>query len=330
MASDELNFVKLSLENGGSIHPLVIPIEDLRGPALTNASVYLDGDTVRVNLRNINYTLYHAEKRRFQHHWGPLVYIHPENDLHLRTWNYMCELDDNMRIVRYDRVDTSKFPDKELWEFVGLEDARIVRWDGKLYITGVRRDLDTIGTGRMELFEIEVTEDSVKQINQWRIPTPGANDSYCEKNWMPITDMPFHYVKWTNGTEVVKFDTETGACERVLVTDWKDLGCIDLRGGSQVIPMGEDYRFCLNHETYLLRSEQDRKDAVYRHRFTVWDKNWNIVKVSKQFSFLMGSIEFGVGMTEYKDDYLMTFGYQDNAAYLLRAPKTFVESFIFE
>ena len=43
----------------------------------------------------------------------------------------------------------------------------------------------------------------------------------------------------------------------------------------------------------------------------------------------MGAIEFAVGMTAYKDDYLMTFGYQDNAAYLLRAPKEFVESFIF-
>lgn len=329
MAVDEINFVKLALENGGSIHPLIIPSEDLSGPALTNPSVYLDGDTVRVNLRNINYTLYHAEKKRFQHQWGPLVYIHPESDMHLRTWNYMCELDDNMRINRYNRVDTSSFPDKELWEFVGLEDARIVRWEGRLFITGVRRDLDTVGTGRMEMFEIEVTEDSVKQINQWRIPTPGANDSYCEKNWMPITDMPFHYVKWTNGTEVVKFDPDTGACERVLVTEWRDLGTADLRGGSQVIPLKDDYHFCLNHETFLLRSEQDRKDAVYRHRFTVWDKDWNIIKVSKQFGFLMGSIEFAVGMTPYKDDYLMTFGYQDNAAYLLRAPKSFVENFIF-
>lgn len=329
MAVDEINFVKLALENGGSIHPLVIPVEDLRGPGITNPCVYLDGDTVRVNLRNINYTLYHAEKKRFQHHWGPLVYIHPENDLHLRTWNYMCEMDDDMRIKKYHRVDTSKFPDKELWEFVGLEDARIVRWEGRLFITGVRRDLDTVGTGRMELFELEVSDEGVKQINQWRVPTPGANDSYCEKNWMPITDMPFHYVKWTNGTEVVKFDIETGACERVLVTDWRDLGCADLRGGSQVIPLGEDMHFCLNHETYLLRSEQDRKDAVYRHRFTIWDKDWNIIKVSKQFALLMGSIEFAVGMTAYKDDYLITFGYQDNAAYLLRAPKSFVEDFIF-
>ena len=145
------NFVKLALENGGSIHPLLVSSSELKGPSLTNPSIYNDNGKILVNLRNINYTLYHSEKKKYEHPWGPLVYIHPENDVRLRTWNIMCEMDENMRVKSYHHIDTSKFPDKELWEFVGLEDCRIVRWDGKLYMTGVRRDLDTIGTGRMEL-----------------------------------------------------------------------------------------------------------------------------------------------------------------------------------
>ena len=325
-----INFAKLAIENGGSIYPLIIPHTELKGPALTNPSIYNDNGKLLLNLRNINYTLYHSEKKKFEHHWGPLVYIHPENDIRLRTWNYMCEVDGNMRIKKYSKIDTSKFPDKELWEFVGLEDARIVRWDEKLYICGVRRDLDEVGTGRMELSEIEITESGVKEINQYRIPTPGNDDSYCEKNWMPILDMPFHFVKWTNGTEVVKYDINTGKTEQVLVTHWKDLGCIDLRGGSQIIRMNDQYRFALNHETYLFKSEQGRKDGKYRHRFIVWDDNWDIVKVSKQFSFLNADVEFAVGMCEYKNDYLITFGFQDNAAYLLKVSQDFVKEFIFE
>lgn len=324
-----MNFVKLAIENGGSIHPLLVPQKDLNSPSVTNPSIYNDNGKILVNLRNINYTLYHSEKKKFEHHWGPLVYIHPENDLHLRTWNFMCELDDNMRIKSYHQIDTSKFPDKELWEFVGLEDCRIVRWNGKLYISGVRRDLDTIGTGRMELSEIEITENGVKEINQYRIPAPGNDDSYCEKNWMPIVDLPFYYVKWTNGTEVVKYDIETGKTTQEFLTDWKDLGCIDLRGGSQVIRFDENHYFCLTHETYLTKSEAGRKDGTYRHRFIVWDNEWNIVKVSKQFSFLNAEIEFAVGMCEYKDDYLITFGFQDNAGYLVRSSKEFVKQFIF-
>jgi len=323
-----MNFVKHALNHGGSIHPLVLPVEQLRGPSLTNPSIYNDGGKIFVNLRNINYTLYHAEKKKYENQWGPLVYIHPENDMHLRTWNYMCELDENMRISKYHQIDTSKFPDKQLWEFVGLEDCRIVRWDGKLYVCGVRRDLDTIGTGRMELSEIIVSDNGVKEIFQFRIPTPANRESYCEKNWMPIIDMPYHFVKWTNGTEVVKVDIENNVCETVVLQNWRDIGCSDLRGGSQVIPFGP-YRMCLVHETNLFNSEAGRKDATYRHRFVVWDSDWNIIKVSKLFSFMNAEIEFAVGMCEFDNDLLITFGYQDNAAYLLRVSKELVDDFIF-
>ena len=47
-------------------------------------------------------------------------------------------------------------------DFVGLEDSRIFRWEGDLYISGVRRDTTENGQGRMELSKIEVTEDAVR------------------------------------------------------------------------------------------------------------------------------------------------------------------------
>jgi hypothetical protein len=318
-----MNFVKYALNVGGSIHPLILPIQELQGPSLTNPSVYNDDGRILVNLRNINYTLYHAEKNKYENQWGPLVYIHPENDMHLRTWNYLCELDGNLRISKYFKIDTTDFPDQELWEFVGLEDCRIIRWNQKLYVSGVRRDLDSTGIGRMELCEIQ----DIKQVSQFRIPTPVDKNSYCEKNWMPITDMPYHYVKWTNGTEVVKVNPETQTCEQVKLHTWKDLGCGDLRGGSQVIPFG-DYRICVVHETFLYNSEAGRKDGTYRHRFIVWDKDWNIVKVSPQFSFMEAKIEFCCGLTSYENDFLLTFGFQDNASYLLKVPQDVVRNFI--
>jgi hypothetical protein len=330
MTVDPNNLVKLAIQNGGSIHPLVIPSKDLKGPALMNPSIYVDGDKIWVNLRNINYTLYHSETKKFEHHWGPLVYIHPENDLRLRTWNIMCELDEDMRIKKYHHIDTTKFPNKELWDFVGLEDVRIFRWEGKFYTCGVRRDLETTGIGRMELCELEISDGHVKEIDQIRIPTPGNDDSYCEKNWMPILDMPYHFLKWTNGTEIVKYNLETKKTEKVVSHHWKDLGCIDLRGGSQVLRFDEKHRFCLTHETFLTQSPHYRKDGTYRHRFVVFDEDWNIVKVSKRFSFLNAEIEFAVGMTEYKEDYLITFGFQDNASYLLKVSKEFVKNYIFE
>jgi predicted GH43/DUF377 family glycosyl hydrolase len=239
---------------------------------------------------------------------------------------FYLELNDNYKINRIDEIDTSKFPDKQLWEFIGLEDARIFCWNEKLYTSGVRRDLDTIGTGRMELCEIEVQEDKVVELSRFRIPPPVDQNSYCEKNWMPILDLPYHYIKWSNPTEVVKVDEKTQSCEQVFIGDRKDIPR-DIRGGSQVITW-KDHYLAITHEVDLFNSEVGRKDAVYRHRILLWDKDWNLIKWSKDFSIMGGHVEFCVGLAIKDNDFLMTFGFQDNAAYLLKFPESVIEEFL--
>ena len=104
-----MNFVKIALDNGGVIKPLLIEPKDLSGPSLTNPSVMVLDNKIIVNIRNVNYTLYHAELNKFEHLWGPLSYIHPENDMHLRTVNYVAELDENLDVVHYAKIDTAQF-----------------------------------------------------------------------------------------------------------------------------------------------------------------------------------------------------------------------------
>ena len=143
---------------------------------------------------------------------------------------------------------------------------------------------------------------------------------------MPILDQPFHFVKWTNGTQTVKVIPEENRTETVVLKDWVQAPK-DLRGGSQVLPYKDGY-LTINHETDLFKSEAGRKNATYRHKFTYWDKNWNIQKFSEVFSFLEGQIEFCCGMAKYQDDYLLTFGVQDNAAYILKVPGHLMEEFV--
>jgi len=312
------SFSKYVLENGGSIKPLIIPGSETNGTGLMNPSItYYDGKII-INIRHVNYTFYHSEKKLFQHPWGPLTYLHPENDMHLRTLNWYGELDDDLNIVRLNKIDTSTFDTYEpLWDFVGLEDARLVEWKGKLYITGVRRDTTTNGQGRMELSEIQVLKDSVVEVSRFRIPPPNDKNSYCEKNWMPVVDQDYTYIKWSNPTEVVEIDFETLGSKTTHLTKFVPAPN-DFRGGSQIIPFGADHYIALIHEVDLFKSELERKDAVYRHRFAVWDKNWNLIKYTKDFSMMNGHVEFAVGMCYKDDDVLITFGFQDNAAYILK------------
>lgn len=313
------SFAKYVLENDGEIKPLLIPAELTNGTGIMNPTIYRMPDgTLIVNIRHVNYTFYHSEKKLLQHQWGPLTYLHPENDMHLRTNNFFCVLNDDLSIKSYIQIDTSKFDTYQpLWDFVGLEDVRLVIWGNKLYATGVRRDTTTNGQGRMELSELNVVDGKVVEVSRKRIPPPNDPNSYCEKNWMPVIDQDYTYVKWCNPTEVVKVDPETAESKTIYVGE-NYSAPNDFRGGSQVIPFVDDYRFALVHEVDLFKSEQGRKDAVYRHRFIVWDKDWNIIKYTKDFSLMNGHVEFAVGMCKQGDDIIITFGFQDNAAYIIK------------
>jgi len=113
------NLIKECLNKGATIVPLLIDSKQTNGVGLMNPSVFLDSNgKILVNLRNVNYTFYHSEKKLFQHPYGPLTYIHPEDDLHLRTWNWYMEFDRTLKLKKCFKVDTSKFDTYEpLWDF---------------------------------------------------------------------------------------------------------------------------------------------------------------------------------------------------------------------
>ena len=314
--------VRYVLKNGGSLHPLIIDKELTGGTGLMNPSVFVTKtNEILINLRHTNYTLYHSENKVFAHAWGPLQYLHPENDMTLTTKNFMLKLNENLDITKVMQIDTSTLDEKPQWHFIGLEDARLFYWDEKFYICGVRRDDNTTGSGRMQLQELKFTDDKVIEINRHKIPAPGNNKSYCEKNWMPVNSKPYHFIKWCNPTELVKFNINDGTTKTIILDESKRLPLPnDLRGSSQVLAYNNRY-IAITHEVNLYNDIQGRKDGKYRHRFVLWDENFNLLRTSEQFHFMSGEIEFCAGMAFYNDDILITFGFQDNAAYLLRMPK---------
>jgi predicted GH43/DUF377 family glycosyl hydrolase len=315
------NLSKIIIQNGGIIKPIVLPIDSMPNPAIMNPSIINANGSFYMNIRNTNYALYHAEKNLNEHIWGPLCYLHPENQMALITYNILCKLDDNFDIVKHSVVDTKKIDaEKPAWHFIGLEDARLCYWNDKLYLCGVRRDTKENGEGRMELSEIKEENDSFVEISRKRMPAPGENDSYCEKNWMPILDIPYHFIKWSNPTEVVKYDTNTETTQTTLLTEQLYFpGCGDIRGGSQIIKFGDNY-LALTHEVALYSSEAGRKDGDYYHRFVVWDSNFRIIKISDRFNFLGAKIEFSCGICLHENNLIVPFAFQDNASFIISIP----------
>lgn len=328
-----MNLVQRAVEKGGRLKPLIIPAELTNGLGVMNPSIFIDDDgDILCIVRTLNYTLYHSENdQRFPSVWGPLAYLHPEEDQRLITYNYFCRLDKDLNMINHTLIDTTELDVEPIWTFVGLEDARLVKWDGKYYGTGVRRDTTTNGQGRMELSELEVDKENwkVKEISRVRIEAPVDKNSYCEKNWMGVLDKPFHYVKWTVPTELVKADPVSGESEQVSVVPTK-IAPSDQRGGSQVVKWGE-YYIAITHEVVLYKNYMNQKNGTYRHRLAVWNSEFELIGLSPSvFSFLDAQIEFVAGSAILGDNLLVSFGFVDNAAFVLEVPKEVIDEMIEE
>ena len=325
------NLVKLVVNNGGTISPLIIPGELTDGTGLCNVSVFIDdNDDIITNIRHVHYSLYHSEfNQNFYSVWGCLAYLNPEDDIVLRTGNYLCKLNpDTLEVETHIKIDTSKHDVKPVWTFIGLEDVRVFRWDSQLYVSGVRRDTKPDGEGRMELCEIDWTEDKCIERTRDRIEVDPH--TYLEKNWMPILDMPFHYVRWCNPLQITKVDPETGTCKNILKKHYNLELPWELRGGSQVIPWKNGSRICVTHEVDFYHNPGYHKDAHYYHRFVIWDKDWNLEAVSHPFKFMAAKIEFACGLALKDDNFIITYGYQDNAAYALKMPVKLLDNLNWE
>lgn len=328
-----MNLVQQSVEHGGKLKPLIIPAELTNGMGVMNPSIFVDddGDLLCI-VRVLNYVLYHAENnQRFPSVWGPLSYLHPEKDQRLVTFNYLCRLDKDLNIINHTLIDTSKLDVEPIWTFVGLEDARLVKWNGKYYGTGVRRDTTTNGVGRMELSELEIDKKNwtAKEISRVRIEAPIDKNSYCEKNWACILDRPYQYVKWTSPTEVVKADPKKGTSQQLYVTQGIKAPT-DQRGGTQVVKWKDQY-IAITHEVVLFKNYLKQKNGTYRHRVAVWDDKFNLVGLSPEsFSFLDAQIEFAAGAAAVDNNLVITFGYSDNAAFALEVPEVVVDKLVSE
>jgi len=310
----EDGLVKVAIQNGGKIRPLIIPLDyDKDGVAIMNPSIINENDQLLFNLRVTNYTLWHSEASRYPHLYGPLQYIHPTHDPHLKTQNFLGLLNENLDIIMTNKIDM-RLDVTPKWEFHGLEDSRLVIWDDKLYITGCRRDTTDNGQSRMELSEINWNHGRPYEVNRFRIPAPNDDSVYCEKNWVPILDKPYTYIKWSNPTEIATYDINTNTTASRLTSSNPKF--TQFRGGTQVIKYKDKY-ITIGHIVEFLEPKWGQKDARYYAILAVYDSEFNLEYASKPFKFMNGGIEFQCGLCIWKDYFLITFACVDNAAYVV-------------
>jgi predicted GH43/DUF377 family glycosyl hydrolase len=246
---------------------------------------------------------------------GPVQYLHPENEVKLITENIfgMVSLDN----LELPGSPVHMQPSEPQWDFVGLEDARIVRYKDHFGLLGVRRDHKTTGEGRMELSTIERHPEDFNYYEVNRLTLQTDTCGYCEKNWMPVIDDNLSIIRWIDPMECYALD-DSGNLHKKTISSSRLYPKYELRGSSQVIPVNGGY-LALVHSTNLWLPTTGGKNCAYRFHFAQFDKDLNLLNVTRPFSLLGSDIEFSCGMCTYKDKLLITFSEQDSNALLFEA-----------
>lgn len=320
------NFAGICIQGGASLSIMDAPeIRNSHFPSICNATVYNDNGRILTNLRSVNFIqCFERDVTKSQCFYGNLAYITRDDDNALRTVNYLGEINDNLETINVHSFNFIE-NDNPVYEMIGLEDVRLVRWNGELWGIGCNRDFDSSGYCNMVMVLIDEETGNEKR----RVVIKNIH-SYIEKNWVPIIDKPYHFMRWANPLEIYKVDIETGIPELVINKEQQiniDYDGHLLRGSSQVIPW-KDYYITIIHVVELSASERGDKIGCYLHQFLVWDKEFNLVNYSPLFNFAKNDSEFCVGLCLKDNDFYIPFSTGDSTQYILKVNEDIVEKFI--
>jgi len=267
----------------------------------TNPSIATgSGGQLRMIMRTVNYRLTGA----------PRYYRQLDADSVVRTRNYLVDLEPSDLVITAVRPLTMVPGERALsGPVVGVEDARLIELRDRWVVSGTVRDRND--EWRCEMALVDVDGDHASSSLRVLAAPFGERD---EKNWMPfIFQGQLRFVYSLQPTVVLGCDVRTGEVNEVSrqpAPDWAS----GLRGGSQGLAIGDGYLF-VAHEVEWSAGQRD-----YVHRLVYLNAEWQIDAASPTFRFLAPGVEFCAGIAPVGDDLLLSFGSEDRAAYLARAP----------
>lgn len=324
----EYGFIKYLLEQGADIASLELEYDENETLASMNPSIWINTDgSAYINIRAVNYNLLNSRYREYTQNDQPIAYV-CKDQYHLKTENYFGTFDiDTLKIERISKVKMLKLHEP-CWSFHGLEDARIIHWDNDIYLCGVRRDIKTNGEGRMELSKIVYIDNEWHETERIRIPAAGDDTAYLEKNWMPIIDKPWHWLKWCDPVEIANYDIN----ERKLNIEYKNNSWNYYRGDSHLININ-GYYYCFVHNVlnHQLNENTNARMSLYLHYILKFDNDFNYIGCFGPFSYdKRFNIEFGCGLALYNNQCYLTYSENDAISYIVKFDSKILENLEYE
>jgi hypothetical protein len=265
------------------------------------------------------------------------------------TRNIILNLNNNLEVVNESEI---YFDDKKYshipTNIVGYEDMRIFNHNNELYFLSTCRNFTS--TNKIVFGNIDKQNTSAKLKVLY-----GIDDNNCQKNWVPIINDDIvesstsvdrntnviHIVYSYNPFIILNFDLEEFNKNDNLnqnVTIYKKYNIsekLDLRGSTQFIrfkmnnveidnkKIDIDGYISIVHEVIFM----DRR--IYLHRFMILDKIYKPLYLSYPFYLFDKEIQYTCGMCTNNNVFIVSSGFKDEEAYLVKIPFTYLNKNIF-
>jgi hypothetical protein len=294
-------------------HILTLPEtgEEFNRWSAFNPSIALagDGSGYWMTMRSSNYIL--SEPR-------PRVDITIGDFVETRVWLAKMS-DDAWNMESYARVDVQADPPLKR----GAEDPRLYWRDGGFEMIATVLDAPHVkgGVGRMTRLSLDHHNYTAQLLEVY--PAPPNRQLRVEKNWMRTVD--------GSGN----FDFIYGPNSVVQGKKFKSVGNTDglppLRGGTQLLTMGDETYIALAHVTHEVRLKTPVYSAnkfsvvypttrYYVHRFVKYNIDGKIIGWSDEFRLGSYPIEYAAGMVQVGDHFIISYGVEDKSSCLARIP----------
>lgn len=300
-----MNLSYYCLQNNGKLKPIVLNRNNLIGGGITSPSVFNDGKQILLNVRSSNRVLYNGIAPTNTLGGKLYRYLYDRNADGFRINDIMGYIPEELKIYGYTHQHGTKFPVS--YEFENPENYKIVKWGSTVYASGVSFD-EKSQQNKTHI----ITMGSEKDDKEKRLTV-----DFCSKPWSPINDKPFYFLRGTNPAEVIKINWKNKKIE-VDYTGKRNERYWDWFPGSQIIEVDNTY-LAIVYEKHVNTLQTGTQLFQYYHRFVTWDKDWNLAKVSKRFTFLGRQIECCSGFTIDKSRAILTFSVDDTKSYILCA-----------
>lgn len=267
-----------------------------------NPSIQKVDDGYMLICRTVNYVQFGGRDHKSCDIFDPTI----------RTKNFLVHYDKDFNIISQDEIveNLPRFRKKPSM-VEGLEDCRLIKFNNEFWFTCTVFDLTPEGVPQIALCKLADKASGNKIAVTKLVPLKGPDPKRCEKNWLPfVKDNEFYAIYSCDPFVVFKPDFVTGECKTSLTIEPKH-DFSSFRGSAPPIEFDDGYLMMVHEVAYT-------NQRYYLHRLVYMDKDLNVTKISKPFTFLHQGIEYTCGMTidHSGENLVIPIGIEDRNAYL--------------